>query len=529
MPLPPASQPAPRQLSIGLMLLIGALYVPALGLAVSGNRVAAETGWSWVQDLAFWSAVKRSLVQSLWVASLAWLIGWPCGVWIGLYRFQGRTLALGALILPLMLPPFLWAIGWSFLRGQLPYRYQWLLDGLPGCVLTGLQLVIPLVALVAVLSTATISVSQRFAVEISGGPRALWWRALGRAAPVTLAAAGLGSIYTLADSGPAQIMGYHGVASEVLIAFASRFDTRQAAQQAVLWMLGVLPFLVPFILILSRGLLAAMDARENSLWAGPLAPTWRGKLAAMVGWTLALGLLLPGLVGLLRPLNAAGAMGAWSQALEILRHSGTTTVFYCAIAGLTAGSLGWLSAQLTKGRRRSQQVLLIASFLLLGLPPAVHALGVVGWASLAPPWLDPLARSGWRVGLTLGLTLCPLAILVNLWTHAAMPGSWEELRQVHGISRRCYATRVLIPQLFPVLLATGLVVAYLAGAEVSSTLLLQPPGSSTFPGRLFSMMDNASERLVAALAGVYLLCGVAILFLAVTLARWHRRLSGGGA
>jgi ABC-type Fe3+ transport system permease subunit len=82
---------------------------------------------------------------------------------------------------------------------------------------------------------------------------------------------------------------------------------------------------------------------------------------------------------------------------------------------------------------------------------------------------------------------------------------------VHGIPLRLYLLRVVIPAVRPTLFISFLLVGLLAAADVCSTLLLQPPGETTFGGRIFAVMDNASVRLVACLCLVYLFGG----FLAV--------------
>ena len=47
----------------------------------------------------------------------------------------------------------------------------------------------------------------------------------------------------MADPGPAQIMGYHGIASEILIAFSARYDAGLAARKALLMAMVLLPVL----------------------------------------------------------------------------------------------------------------------------------------------------------------------------------------------------------------------------------------------------------------------------------------------
>jgi len=69
--------------------------------------------------------------------------------------------------------------------------------------------------------------------------------------------------------------------------------------------------------------------------------------------------------------------------------------------------------------------------------------------------------------------------------------------------------RVMLPVLVPSMLISGLLVALLAFADVTSVLLLAPPGRSTFALRIFTVMANAPQALVAALCCVYVVVAVA--------------------
>jgi hypothetical protein len=54
-------------------------------------------------------------------------------------------------------------------------------------------------------------------------------------------------------------------------------------------------------------------------------------------------------------------------------------------------------------------------------------------------------------------------------------------------------------------------VALLASAEVSTVLLLHPPGEASFPLAIFTVMANAPESLVASLCLLYFALGLAAL------------------
>lgn len=108
------------------------------------------------------------------------------------------------------------------------------------------------------------------------------------------------------------------------------------------------------------------------------------------------------------------------------------------------------------------------------------------------------------VCLDLGLRLLPLAAVIALRAWGSIPSSWTAAAAIHGVPLRRFIVRVLLPYLAPALILALVLVALLATADVSTILLLHPPGESTLPLSLFTIMANAPEALVGSLCLVYL-------------------------
>lgn len=508
----------------GTWLVLAALvllWLPVLGVWLGSQTATGSSLLTWLSDPPYLGALRRSLVLLGWLVGIGMVVGWPTGVWLGLHRFRGRRLFVGSLCLPLLLPPFLVSIALSFLRPWLPYAWQDVVDGLPGCVLTGCQLVLPMSMASAMWVASQLTEGERAAALFAGGPRTLFVYTSRRASMAVLAATTLAALRVLSDPGPSQIMGYHGVASEVMIAFAARYDPIQAGQKALTFSLLLVPLLIPMVWILATNLSEGL-ARQDSGSSSPPPPRGTSRttgptaLAALIVFLL----LAPIVAGLARPLLVPAISGVLAQAVRTLSESSGITLFHAVVAGLTATVVGWTLAGWA-GRSRIQRALVLASaLLLLSLPTSLHALGVLWITHDLPAALDPIVRGRWRVGFTLGLALSPIPTLACLWARSCLSPRQEEQAALHRVGSVRFSWRVLVPQLLPAVVAAALAVSILAVAEVSSTLLLQSPGETTFPGRLFSMMDNASERLVASLATVYL--GAALLGIFGILFALHR-------
>lgn len=506
-----------------LIGLLGLMLLPTLWvLSVSVETASIVNAWN---QPGFLPAVGRSLKLALWVMALALVIGCPYGVLCGLVKFPGRQLAMILLTVPLLVPAFPWAVGVNSLRPLVSYRMQSWFDGLPGCVFAACAFAIPLVVFAAKLATENLSRNQIDTARLAGGFRCLWLAVVRYALPVSLGAAMLGGILASADLGIGQIMGYHGIASEVLIAYSARYDSQEAAAKALLMMAVWCPFVLVVAWkiggwfnaeFLGRDIQRMNAMRPRGLWAAI-------SLALLLLPVLLVG---PALLGLFRPLLNGPALDALRSGFSTLRESAPATLVYSLTGGLTAVLGGGLAAVCAGREVRWRQLAIAVGLLWISLPAGLPALGVALMATKCPPSLDWLTRGGWMVGVAMGMRLMPVALLVCLRAWTAMSRSWQEAAGLHGVPFTRYFLQVMLPILMPTLLVAGLLVALMASADVTTTLLLQPPGGATFATRIFAVMDNAAERLVAALCLVYLAGGLVAVTGVYLLGTWSRQPEG---
>jgi len=74
-----------------------------------------------------------------------------------------------------------------------------------------------------------------------------------------------------------------------------------------------------------------------------------------------------------------------------------------------------------------------------------------------------------------------------------------------------YLWRVTFPVLLPAGAVAVLLVALLATADISTVLLLHPPGAQSLPLAIFTVMANAPESLVATLCLAYIAAAAGLL------------------
>jgi iron(III) transport system permease protein len=457
------------------------------------------------------AALSRSVAIALSTVGMSLAVGLPGGVATALYDYPLRRLLLPLSLLPSLIPPFLLSIGWAYLSPTT--------NGAGPCVVVFSSAVAPLVLLASYAATRSLPRSLVDAARLSGGDGALLRSALRHSAPAATLVAAFAGVLTLSDPGPGQVFGVRTAASELLISFAAQYDLALAARQCLVLSAVVLAACAPLVWLGAPRLSAALSARAHGSAPPRHTASWCWMSAAPLTTIILIGVIAP-LVGLVKPLLTHlwtpradqphvefGAIWAYGEVMGTL----ASTVIYAAGAAAVSVALA-LVWTLAVGRERRLLALSTAALLpLLALPSATAALGLTRLIALAPAWADDVLRGRFAVCLALGLRLAPVATLLVLRGYGATARSWTLAAALHGVPLPRYLVRVVLPLLLPTLLLTALLVALLATVDVTTVLLLHPPGRPSLPLTIFTVMANAPAYLVAWLCLAYVGLASAVL------------------
>jgi len=486
-----------RGVGIAAGLLLAAAPVIVAALALSGGGEPNQVNG--FLDTGFGLAVLRSLKVAGGVWFVAVLVGLPAGLFPALYAIPLRRTLLGLVALPLLVPSFLWAVGLSMLRMALGLPAQNIMAGFSGTVLAFSATAVPLVTLATFLAGRRISQGEADAARLAGGERHLIFCVARSVFPMAMVVGLLGSILTLSDPGPGQILRFGGAASHVLVSFAAQYDFALATRQSLSLAAIVLVFAVPAAIWLSPRLASGLLARQTTAVhpSEKQTPAWIGLvlLTGIIGVTM----VLP-LAGLLQPLGHSIPAG---QALDTVGRTLGNTVLLASTAGVLGTGLGFAMALCAGRRQRWQIALLGGALVLFALPPALSSLGAIHLAGIAPPAMDPLTRGQFTVGAIEALRLFPLGAVLAMRALGTASPDWTAAAAVHGVPLGKYLVRVLVPWVLPTAAITVLLIALLATADVTTALLLSPPGGGSLPLAIFTIMANAPEALVGTLCLLY--------------------------
>ena len=219
---------------------------------------------------AFWAGLRNSLFIALAVFLVSLMGGLPLGVLAGLYLVPLRKGLLALTALPLVVPTFLWAIGWSALSAQGGRSVAAALSGFAGCILVFSALGIPLVLLTCYAVTRRLTASQVEAARLFGGEQVVIWNALRAAVQPALMAAAVAAVLTLSDPGPGFIFGLQTAAAEILTSFSAFYDFELAGRQCLVLGAAVLLLAGPLAVLAAPRLASAVLPRLSHFgWAFP--------------------------------------------------------------------------------------------------------------------------------------------------------------------------------------------------------------------------------------------------------------------
>ncbi|MES2598328.1 MAG: hypothetical protein V4662_23540 [Verrucomicrobiota bacterium] len=486
-------------IKVSLILLVLALCLaPVAVFVVQASAQSLSGAWADAFTSSGLGSLTRTFKLMLAAGTLGTAYGWLVGTWLSLQGGLQRRLSLALLTVPVICPPFLWAVGVQGWKGFVPFGMQMWFDGFSGHVIASTIPIAALAASVCATRAEWLSPAAIESVLLARGPRWLFWLRLRACWQGAVGAGMLGALMAAGDAGTGQMMGFQGLAGVIHSAFVTEHDFSKAASRALVTLL----ILAPVGLLAALALTRPLMARRLAVNALP------GDSAARGGgfWLVMLAALplLTGVTGLLRPLwggtssTAPAFRDATLTLQESLRPTCLLFLAVVAILVLTLIPLGrWMA-----GRRWVWALLLGTGVMLLAIPQSVHGLG---WLMLRG-WL-PLP---WETGRSLDVGLALSARWMLVGAHL-MALSWRSLPASALDATRLFTgswiSRVLVlsrPVLVQAALPVAVCLALVSLGDASSVVLLQAPGWATYATRLFSIMDNAPEKQVAAMCLVYL-------------------------
>lgn len=510
-------------------LAAGILFVTVLlplGVAVVGARFDRSEPHVALRAFGYLFTVGdlllRSIALSVSVTLLACAIGVPLGALLAKTDVAGRRSALALHVLPMLLPPFLLALGWFYLFGR---------EGVLGSGPTSAVLFGPLGAVVVMsfafapvftcltmLGVSGVDPSLEEAARLVAPPGQVLGRILLPAARPALTLGAL-VVCTLAFSelGVPMFLRVRVYPGAV---FSRLGGTSYAPGDAALLVLPLLGVAV-VLLALERRLLgersfAALGLRERE--GVPVTPLGRWRLPATAAvWGLAALSVLP-IAGLVVKASPGGMLLVPRWIGRSLENS----LLSASVAALAITALSLVLGRAVARRRPGAELLDAVAVLAFVTPAPLLGVGLIGL------WNRPATHVvyGTLAIVVLGYVARYTAIGVRTVaaTIAQTPPSLEEAAAVSGARFLGRLSRIVAPTSARGLAAGALLAFAFCLRDLETAVLYYPPGGEPLPVRILTLEANGPGSVVASLAVIHVAVTAASVAIAgVVLSRSHRR------
>ncbi len=477
---------------VAVFLLIG--LAPVLSMLI--NSIVAEGRFSLgayssvLTSARQWNLMAHSAVLSLLVSTFATCLGVPLGLLLGKTDLPFKKTLTALFVIPLLIPPYIIAVAWvDFLGIQH-------LKGLWACVLVLSSAFLPIPMLLTMIFLRTINPRLEEAARLVSG-----WAGVLKTITLPLILPGilLGGIVvfllTFGEFGVPNFLRYDVFAVESFTQFSAFYNFKAATASSV-------PLALVTLLVL---LVEARFLRERTYQIRPTPDSIQSSTSIRLGkekhfWLgmaslLAMALVIvPLLVLLLR----SEGLNSYTQALERAGHSMVRSVTYAFWGATLLTIMGFFLGYIihTKALAFWRSVDSFTIF-LFALPATVIGIGLISlWNT---PWTNFVYGTAAIIILGYLAKYTALTSRIMVTQFAQVPASMEEAAHISGAGWARTMFFIVAPLAKRGLLA-GWIVAYIFSIrDTGISMLVYPPGHETLPVRIFTLMANGSEQLIAAL------------------------------
>ncbi|MCF6285615.1 MAG: iron ABC transporter permease [Candidatus Hydrogenedentes bacterium] len=459
-----------------------------------------------------WLLLRNSLALAGICTIASVVIGFPLAFLLVRTAVPAKPLLAFCFAIPLVVPPYIFAMIWGQLLGtqglvtgmlkegfsltEAPYTVH----GLAGSAWVLTLCYYPII----MLTTAAALLSANAAHEEAGRLFVGWRRALvgitlRQCLPGTLIGALLVFILSLGNFGVPSLLQFHVYALEVYTKFNAFYDMQGATAAAMPLLVFSLVALFLLKHIQRRHWSVSLSSHRRPLAPLPLG-RWRWGVFLLALAVIGISVLLP--VAAL--IQESGSGHAYYLALKTGWPELLQSVLIASIAATAVVFLGfWMGYVSARGNAWP------AAFLDWGTVAAFAIPGTVLGIGLIKLW----NRTGWP-----GLVYGSIAIVVLAWISRfivfAQQGAafavrridprLEEAAAISGVSWPRTIMHVVLPLLWPFLAALWLLTFMFCLGELSTSVLVSPAGVTTVTVRLFTLMHYGMNELVAAMSVILL-------------------------
>jgi iron(III) transport system permease protein len=482
-----------------VFVLCGVLPVAYLcTISLAEARPVASALWLDARQRAL---LFNTTLLGVGVAALSAGIGVPLGVVLARVPLKRKPAIRVLLAAPILLPPYVMALAWTFAADA-----RWLASlvgrevlaawtfSMPAAILVLSLVCYPLAMLASEVGLRRIDGRLEEAALVAASPgRVLRRITLPLAAPAVIAAALVTFVIAVSDFGVPGLLRVRVYTTEIFTAFAALYDFPRALVLAA-----------PMLLVCAgAGVLATWMLGDRLVSAArltgrhpPLFEHWRGTARLAVAAVVVLALVLPIIVLARETLDVRSIRTSIGGAGEAIANSLLLAAFGATVVTAVGVGLGYARA---RARVRSGTLADVLFVVVFAVPPTIVGVALIGLWNRPGIWGTVYGTSAMFVLVYLARFL-PVAALALAAAVRYVPISQEEAAAAAGAGWVRGMRRIVLPQVRLGVAAAWTAVFVLSFGELGASVLIAPPGESTLPIRIYTMIANAPPAEVATLA-----------------------------
>ena len=446
--------------------------------------------------------LSNTALLGLGTALLGTALGAPMGLALARISLRRKTLLRLALAAPVLLPPYIVGLAWTYLGSSTGW-----LSALPGRELLSAW-TYSLPAAILVLSLVFYPVSmlatevamrridgrlEEAALVVAPRRRVLRRITLPLAAPGVFAAGLMIFVLSVSEFGVPGLLQVRVYTTEVFTAFAALYDFSRAVVMAVPLLLLCLGVSFVAAALLGDRLVAT---RRSAGTRPVLFDEWRRSATLAAIAILLVAVVLPLAVLIVEGLGARSLVVVLTDSRDAVANSLRLATIGATAVVSVAVWLGYARARL--GGRLGQSIDMLF-IVLFAVPSTIVGVGLIGLWNRSAPFGE---LYGTDAMLVLGYLarFIPVTALALAASTQYVPVSHEQAAAVSGAGWLRTMWRIVLPQMRLGLAAAWIIAFVLVFGELGVSILVAPPGEATLPIRVYTIIANTPSSHVAALA-----------------------------
>ncbi len=485
-------------LLIGFLLAIVPLFYTLITSYVQSqyftffNPKQLRIYWSLFSQSRILLIFGRTMLLGVGTATISILIGGSFAFVFERVQFKFAKILRGLCLVPILIPPYIITISWMQMFGITGYISKLPIYNLFSTMsIMGLCL-FPIVFLIVSAGLKRISSRvEESARLVSGKFRTFWKITLPLLMPYLLTASFFVFVLSISEFGVPMLLHQNVFVSEIFYRFGAFFD-----HEAAISMTLPLLILVLFLIVIQSKILGKKPVQtiNSNFTQKKIKPSKKAEFSIyfFILLILSFSFLIP-IASLFYLVNWAGFTYAIRTSLTAIWNSLWISIGGASLLTFFGFFAAYFLSSISGIKKRVLDILIMI--------PIIIPSSVVG-ISLIRTWNNP--STSWIYGSILILILVyltrflPYAIKLQESNFTQLTKNLEESAHLTGTSFFKIIKKILIPLLFPGIIATWAISFILIIRELGASILVYPPGFETLPIRIFNLVHyNAPESIAA--------------------------------